>query len=446
LYDATVTRHEDIDLVVHAFLGNPFAVDPELRAQAGRVIAAMDVAATVSRFLRSEDEIRAKSLILAVGHAQAMAHEHPSHVLGSDVLPAALQRKLPRSRGDYLRICMAAGRCHRLLSQIRGGSPLIHRARRETWAACFGGSLLEALELEKVIRDHDVLILGETGTGKEHFGRAMIAATPGDADGNPAPGAAINAAAIPEALVESELFGHIKGSFTGATETRAGRIRSSDGGTFFLDEVGDLPRPTQVKLLRVIETDEVFPVGSDTGHQVDVRYIAATHKDLESMTEGGDFRRDLFERLAGNIVRIAPLRDRPEDVIEIGKAFVRRYLDDRRHFDRLARIDEWLASREACTYSWPGNVRELQNALRNMILGLPPGLKTGAGGQLSMSMTASDGNIPEAILNGTASLVAVEDWYIHRVLEKNGGNYSQSARVLGLDRSTVKRRTSPSAS
>lgn len=441
-----MSRKDEIETVIDTFLYNPFDVSASDRQKARQLIDDLDVGASVSRLLRNGDDRRAKSLILAVGHAQAATVDRAEQVLGHDVLPTNVLRKLPRPRGAYLRICMAAGRSYRLLRQIRGESPLMQKTRRETWAACFGHSLLEVIDLEQVIRDHDVLILGETGTGKEHFARAMMAATPGDPDGNAAPSAAINAAAIPDALVESELFGHIKGSFTGATETRSGRIRSADGGAFFLDEVGDLPRTTQVKLLRVIETDEVYPVGSDGSHRADVRYIAATHKDLESMTEGGDFRRDLFERLAGNVIRIAPLRDRPEDVTKIGETFIRRYLSEKTHRERIAHIDSWLSSREARNYNWPGNVRELQNALRNMILGLPPGLKTGNYGGPTLGTGIANSEVPHAIVGCTASLEAVEDWYIHRVLEQSDNNYSQSARILGLDRSTVKRRTSPKSS
>ncbi|MBT8494531.1 MAG: sigma 54-interacting transcriptional regulator [Deltaproteobacteria bacterium] len=202
-----------------------------------------------------------------------------------------------------------------------------------------------------------------------------------------------------------------------------------------------MPKTVQVKLLRVIETNEVFPVGSDSSHSVSVRYIAATHKDLEAMTEGGEFRRDLFERLAGNVIHIPPLRDRPEDILEIGRTFVRSYLNQRAHSRRLADIDTWLNSREARSYRWPGNVRELQNALRNMMLGLSAGLKS-HGHSAPVVGASSDSDIPDPIRGSTATLEAVEDWYIHRVLESNEGNYSQSARILGIDRSTVKRRTS----
>jgi two-component system response regulator HydG len=424
-----------VDLVIDAFIGNPFLVEPHTRRGAEAVLAGMDVARELDPLIANGQTARAKLLVLAVGHAQACDNAVASeHVLDSATVPAAVARKLPRGVGDYRRVALAAGRAFAQLAAIRGSSSLLQRTRRDTWAACFGSSLRHVLELEPVIRDHDVLILGETGTGKESFARAIQLATPGDAGGGMAPSAAINAAAIPDALVESELFGHVKGAFTGASDTRAGRLRSAHGGSFFLDEVGDLPTTTQVKLLRVIETDEVFPVGSDTAHPADVRYIAATHKDLEAMVRSGDFRRDLFERLAGNVIRIPPLRDRPEDIQEIGEHFVRDYLGEQHE---LGPIGDWLSSRAARSYAWPGNVRELQNALRNLMLGLAPEL-----GHESTASRPDRGTdaVPASVRARSATMESVEQWYLHAVLDSQGGNLSQAARVLGLDRSTVRRR------
>ncbi|HUH05096.1 MAG TPA: sigma 54-interacting transcriptional regulator [Kofleriaceae bacterium] len=424
-----------VDLVVDTFIGNPFLGEPHGRRAAEAALASMNVARELEHLIADGHTARAKLLLLAVGHAQACdSAAAPAHVLDAATVPPSVARKLPRRVADYRRVALAAGRAFAQLASIRGSSSLLQHTRRATWAACFGSSLRHALELEPVIRDHDVLILGETGTGKESFARAIQHATPGDADGGMAPSAAINAAAIPDALVESELFGHVKGAFTGASDTRAGRLRSAHGGSFFLDEVGDLPTTTQVKLLRVIETDEVFPVGSDTAHPADVRYIAATHKDLEAMVRSGEFRRDLFERLAGNVIRIPPLRDRPEDIQEIGEHFVRDYLGDQH---QLGPIGDWLSSRAARSYPWPGNVRELQNALRNLILGLGPEL-----GHESSSPLPARGpdDVPASVRERSATMQSVERWYLQAVLDSQAGNLSQAARILGLDRSTVRRR------
>jgi transcriptional regulator with PAS, ATPase and Fis domain len=247
--------------------------------------------------------------------------------------------------------------------------------------------------------------------------------------------AAINAATVPETLVESALFGHVKGAFTGAQDTRAGRLRIAHGGSFFLDEVGDLPSHTQIKLLRVMETNEVYPLGSDSPETVDVRYIAATHKDLEQMVEAREFRRDLFQRLAGNVIRIPPLRERPDDMVEIGVGFVRDYLGEAAG-SQLEHIEAWLHSEPARAYAWPGNVRELQNALRNLMLGLDPGIGgTGAAETVDVSLPAS-------VRDCEAPLESITDWYLQRVLEHCDGNFTLAAKVLEVDRSTVRRRIS----
>jgi two-component system response regulator HydG len=424
----------EVSRVIEIFGHNPYDLEPGEWDEGKKILADLDIPVALSTLIRRDNLQTAKSFLLSVGHALACDSDSPGHVLGLNVLPKAAANKLPRPRSAYARIATAAARCYKILSQIRGESAALRRTRREVWAACFGDSLRHAIDLEQVIHDHDVLILGETGTGKEAFALAMQAGTPGPKDGSAAPRAAINAAAIPDSLVESELFGHIKGSFTGATESRVGRLRSADGGSFFLDEVGDLPKTTQVKLLRVIETNEVYPVGSDNSHAVSLRYIAATHKDLLGMVEQGKFRRDLYERLAGNVIHIPPLRERPEDVVEIGLTFVRQYTDRSEH---QKTIESFLHSREARTYNWPGNVRELQNVLRNLMLGLPPGL-----GENAPQQAPGDGPaLPPAVASGSAPLSSVEDWYIRRVLAECSGNFSRAARILGLDRSTVRRRT-----
>jgi transcriptional regulator of acetoin/glycerol metabolism len=418
--------------LVRDYAGNPFvAARPANPASALRDL---DLPAVFDAALRRGDPDHLSDLALAVAHAQVQAGAAPANLLGEEVLPRAMARKLPHPRADYLRVAAAAGRCERVLARVRGTSDAIHQARRMCWAVCFGDTLRSALELERVIRGHDVLITGESGTGKELFARAVQEATPGGPDGGPAPRAAINAAAIPDTLVESELFGHIKGAFTGAAETRIGRLRSADGGSLFLDEVGDLPHHTQVKLLRVIESNEVQPVGSDDSFKVDVRYVAATHRDLEGMVARGEFRRDLFERLAGCLIDIPPLRDRPEDILEIGRELVAPYLPAEAS-PRRAAIESWLRSREARHHPWPGNVRELQNALRNLMLGLDPGLRRSEIEPSPARLAA-----PEAIRTFEAPLREVEEWYCRNLVERAGGNLSRAARTLALDRATLRRK------
>jgi len=427
------TTRADLEQAVATVLGNPFAVSAEDFRSARTLLERAEVGLEISRRTRSGDVIGAKRLVLAIAHAQACAGLSAKKILGTEILPQSALKDLPRPRGQYVSIAMAGGRAYAALCAIGGVSDAIGAARRATWAACFGDSLIHALELQQVIIDHDVLILGETGTGKELFARAMQEATPGKG-GEAAPSSAINAAAIPDTLVESELFGHMMGAFTGATDTRAGRLRSAAGGSFFLDEVGDLPKTTQVKLLRVMETNEVYPLGSDASHHVEVRYIAATHRDLEAMVDEHEFRRDLFERLAGNVLRIPPLRDRPEDILPISETFIRSYLQDSTS-DHIERVSAWLRSSEAQSHRWPGNVRELQNCLRNLLLGLAPGVRPPVA-----SRAAASGDAPQGIREAEASLQEAEDWYLRRVFEANDRNFTQASRVLGIDRSTLRRR------
>lgn len=415
---------------------NPFLHSVEKRELARQCLLTGRVSEELNTRISRGDLVLAKELVLALGHAQACSPSvRVGDILSTTVLTTALQKKLPRTRSSYVRVVAAAGRAYHALLKIKGSSQAMNTLRCETWAACFGESLKHALELEKVIRDHDVLILGETGTGKEGIAEVFLEAAPGPANGSAAPRSALNAAAIPETLVESELFGHEKGAFTGANEARLGRLRTAAGGSFFLDEVGDLPSTTQVKLLRVIETNEIFPVGSDTPHVADLRYIAATHKNLSDMVEEGHFRRDLLGRLAGITLTLPPLRDRPDDIWEIGQTFIASYGESGPNASSRPLVEKWLRSSEARNHRWPGNVRELQNALRSLMLGLPPGL------QGSQSSSPRSALLPQEFTDNQASLRQVQDWYIEKVLSAHGNNLTQAARILGVDRSTLRRRS-----
>ena len=417
-----------------AFESNPFALEPDDRKRRDEALRASflsdprAVHRSMMGALESGALERAERLILALGHADALA--------GRDewtTLATRIWGKLPRQRAAYLRVARAGARCTAALDRLVGESAPMQRLRRDTWAACFGTSLRDALWLERVIVDHDVLILGETGTGKEALAQAIQWGLPAaDPDGEPAR-ASLNAAAIPETLVESALFGHLKGAFTGADHDRTGAIRQAHTGSLFLDEVGDLPRATQVKLLRVMETDEVQPLGSDRTFPAECRYIAATHLDLERMVQEGDFRRDLYERLAGYVLHVPPLRDRRDDIPRLGRHFVRRYIGEDELPEVWERVEGWLERVRRIPHGWPGNVRELQNMLRSVILGLAPPLEP-----KPVSQRGED--LPEAIAAGSASLREVEDWYVSRVLARQDGSSTAAARVLGIDRGTVRRR------
>ncbi len=273
-----------------------------------------------------------------------------------------------------------------------------------------------------------VLITGESGTGKERVA-AAIHRRSSRADG---PFIRVNCSAFAEGVLESELFGHEQGAFTGAVRARAGVFRKAHGGTLFLDEIGDLPQNTQVKLLRVIQEREVQPVGGDTAVPVDVRLIAATNRDLGEEVRRGNFREDLYFRLNVIPIHLPALRERPDDIPLLAQHFLRRFA---RECGKTMRgfTERALAVMER--YSWPGNVRELENAIERAVVlcadevidvhDLPPEVR-GTGATL-------DGTFQ---LN-TVRLSEVEEIVIRRVLTRTGWNIKRSAEILGITRATL---------
>jgi DNA-binding NtrC family response regulator len=269
--------------------------------------------------------------------------------------------------------------------------------------------------------DAAVLVRGESGTGKELVARAIHAASK-RADG---PFIALNCAAIPETLLESELFGHEKGAFTGAVRRKHGHLQLSDRGTLFLDEVGDLPLSLQAKLLRVLETGSVTPLGSEKEVRVDFRLISATHQPLEEAIADGTFRDDLYYRLNVFPIVLPPLRDRPGDIVELATHFLESMgrpagdLGD----DALARLR---------AYRWPGNIRELRNVLERATI-LRPGGRIGADDIMIME-TATRGQTSTASPVDTLNLAEAERQLIRRALDAASGNKSEAARLLGITR------------
>jgi PAS domain S-box-containing protein len=237
------------------------------------------------------------------------------------------------------------------------------------------------------VTDSTVLLLGETGTGKELVARAVHAASLR----RDKPLIKVNCAAIPASLMESEFFGHVKGAFTGATAAREGRFALADGGTIFLDEVGDLPLDLQAKLLRVLQEGEFEPVGTSVGRKVDVRVIAATNRDLEEASRAREFREDLFYRLNVFPIRVPALRHRGNDVSLLARAFAEKYAR------RMGRKLEPLSAdgmRRLKAYSWPGNVRELQNVIERAVI-------TSEEGHLNLGQALPDvGTGPEGVVPG----------------------------------------------
>ncbi|QDD66844.1 sigma-54-dependent Fis family transcriptional regulator [Herbaspirillum seropedicae] len=283
--------------------------------------------------------------------------------------------------------------------------------------------------------DATVLVLGETGTGKELVARAL------HRNGARAarPFVAVNCAAIPAELIESELFGHVKGAFSGATSLRLGRFQEADGGTLFLDEIGDMELATQAKILRVLQERELTPVGGNQSVRVDVRVIAATHRDLQHEITQGRFREDLWYRLQVLTIMVPALRERPGDILTIAEHFLRQLGGD-----APKRISP-AAARLLLQHAWPGNVRELRNTMERAAvmshglcieaedIGLSARHPVGAASAASAPAIDWDGPL-------AAALAEVERVMIERALQGAAGNRAEAARRLGISRQQLYRR------
>jgi DNA-binding NtrC family response regulator len=270
-----------------------------------------------------------------------------------------------------------------------------------------------------------VLITGESGTGKELVARAVHY---GSAR-SPAPFVPVNCGGIPDGLLESELFGHVKGAFTGATESRAGFFHAADGGTIFLDEVSETSVSMQVKLLRVLQDKEIRMVGSSRARKVDVRILAATNKDLLGLVKKGEFRKDLYYRLNVITIALPPLRERGDDILLLATHFAHQFATE------LGRTPAGFSRRALDVlkgYDWPGNVRELENVIQRLVLmtdgetidapDLPPLMRFSALRTVGLERT----------------LAEVEAEYVSNVLASVGGNKTRAAEILGIDRKTLR--------
>jgi DNA-binding NtrC family response regulator len=277
-----------------------------------------------------------------------------------------------------------------------------------------------------------VLVLGETGTGKELVARAIHTGGPRSEK----PFLAVNCGALPESLLESELFGHVKGSFTGAVSDKRGLLRSVEGGTLFLDEVGDMPLPLQVKLLRALQEHEVTPVGASGAQRFDARVIAATHRDLEAEVAAGRFREDLYYRLNVVEIRVPPLRERRDDIPLLIKHFIGR---SSRTQNATAKAVAKQAMSALVNYDWPGNVRELENAVeRAFILS---GDEIDLGWLPAKIRDSFDGSYEIRDLEGfRLPLDEMERRYVMEILRASDGDKAKAANVLGVDLSTLYRK------
>ncbi|MFL5567835.1 MAG: sigma-54-dependent transcriptional regulator [Gemmatimonadaceae bacterium] len=307
----------------------------------------------------------------------------------------------------------------------RGGRPI---GASKTW--------LDALHVAESVAatDSTVLLQGESGTGKEVVARYIHDLSPRAEK----PFLSINCGALPESLLESELFGHVKGSFTGASRDKEGLFAAAGDGTFFLDEIGETTPATQVKLLRALQQREVIPVGATEARPVDARVIAATNRDLEEEIKAGNFRNDLFYRLNVISIVLPPLRERPGDIALLSQAFLERTATERGESVRTLSPEAVDAMER---YTWPGNVRELENALERAAI-------LAKGDTIPLSALPdrvvepkSDPLVSDAV-QANPTLETIERAYIMWVLENEGGSKQRTAEVLGIDASTLYRKLS----
>ncbi|MFP3043004.1 sigma 54-interacting transcriptional regulator [Treponema primitia] len=277
--------------------------------------------------------------------------------------------------------------------------------------------------------DSSVLILGESGVGKEIFAEQIHLRSPRAK----APFIRVNCAALPEGLLESELFGHVKGAFTGAIQTRRGRFELADGGTIFLDEIGDLPLQLQAKLLRVIQQKTFEKIGSEVSVTVNVRILAATNKDIEDQVEKGEFRSDLYYRLNVLPIYVPPLRQRSEDIPELAEFFLKKFIrETKKQFAGFSNE----AIEAMLSYSWPGNIRELENCIeRACVIGKNSWIRKE---DLFLKL-GNETDTDEGDRNLKTAINVFKTHFIQKVLEENNWNQTEAAKSLDIQRTYLSR-------
>ncbi len=365
-----------------------------------------------------------------------------------------LRKEFPWARFHSLGFPVRLDALGDVLEDIRASHSRGDHAAPRPAGSCFIGQSADSQIVRKLIKQvapsmATVLITGESGTGKEVVARQIH-----DSSGREGPFVAINCGAIPEHLLESELFGHERGAFTGAVSARAGRFEQAKGGTFFLDEIGDMPTVMQVKLLRVLEERVVERVGGTKSIPVDVRLIAATHRDLPSRIAAREFREDLYYRLSVFPIEITPLSERPEDIPLLVDEFVHRISADQGVSLQVA--DDAMSALQK--YSWSGNVRELANLIERLIVIKPGGIV--AARDLPWPIVERDveceDGLPEIIshtvgparaggvvtlpsdgINMKQYLANIEQDMIHQALRESGGVVQHAAELLGVGRTTL---------
>ncbi|NMB76144.1 MAG: sigma-54-dependent Fis family transcriptional regulator [Myxococcales bacterium] len=344
----------------------------------------------------------------------AVLAQQLSAVLSAHQLIKRLREAEARLQGerDYLRRRLMP---RPALANMLGASPALSEVKRQIQAAAPARTT--------------VLIEGETGTGKELCARAIHEISPRRS----AAFAAVNCASLARGVLESELFGHVKGAFTGAHREREGLFAVADGGTLFLDEVGEMPLDLQPKLLRAIEEGEVWPVGANRPRRVDVRLVAATNRDLEAEVRAGRFRRDLWYRLNVFLLRLPPLRERREDIPALARHFLEEAATEqgRPHPGLSEPAAEALRA-----WGWPGNVRELKNEMERASLMAPPGVPVEPC-HLSPHLTVASESVAASEETLEAAMARLEGEVLKQALRRHGFNRTHCARALGISRQAL---------
>ena len=381
---------------------------------------------------------------VVLSQARRIAHNIPVIILGTDGSAKAAVEALHRGATDYLAQPVTAKELQIAINRTRAFEATEPQFRLEHPTAfdqIISRSpqmkLLKHLAAEVAQTDATVLITGESGTGKELFAQGIHAAGPR----SQGPFVALNCAGIPEHLLESELFGYQRGAFTDAKQAKLGRFQLAEGGTLFLDEIGELSSSAQAKLLRVLETRQVDPLGDTHSIHLDIRVIAATNEDLPAQIKAGRFRLDLYYRLNVYQLRIPPLRERPEDIEPILTSFLEAARRD--HGCRITGIAP-VALTILQRHDWPGNVRELHNVVEGLTITCKDALIQSD--HLPVSLRDARSRGPNGEIEHTSLLALglsaqeIEKKLLQEALQRTGGNISEASRLLKITRNTLRYR------
>jgi len=433
-------RKNKIKLIINAFINNPFAPEAtkEVTKQS-RVLNTLGDEGQTNFFTylcNERDFENIYKLILALGVYRIRKGKNIESFKPSDFLrPETHDTVINEEKLKTIdKILKAYKRTHIAFDKILGGSDKLNEAKQITWHACFGKSLYHTLNVGSLLRNTHVCIRGDSGTGKELFAQVIQEAHL-NYDKNKT--LSINVAAIPDELVDGELFGWVKGAFTNAANDHVGIIRNANNYTLLLDEIGDMAKNTQAKVLRAIEENKVRKIGATSEEEANVRYICATNKNLENEDA---FRQDLFYRISGIEINLPSLKDRKKDVIEIGEAFIQSKMDSEGGIEDY-NIDEYnmfLKKLIKLNSDWAGNVRTLHKLLTRHILGLATDellLKLDLNHQNVFNNCSEDPHYKK-VLKGM-SLHECKKWYISYIYNKNNFKKTKTAMDLDISRATV---------